>query len=71
LEIHKAVHFSSQFINIQNLVKRLWYREVKYLAQGHTAKEPSLEPSPGLPTPEPVQRTLPYTVTGRGGQAEG
>lgn len=47
-------------------MKRLWYREVKYLALGHTVKELSLEPRPGHPTPEPVQRTVPSTFTGQG-----
>lgn len=47
-------------------VKRLWYREVQYFAQGHTVKEPSLESSPGHLKPEPVQMAMPSTVTGQG-----
>lgn len=52
-------------------MKRLWYREIKYLAQDSTVKEPSLEPSLGDLNPEPMQLTTPYTVMGQGDLSRG
>lgn len=50
-------------------VRRLWYQEVKYLAQGHTVKESSLESSPGRLKPKPVQMAMPHAIRARDGQA--